>query len=150
MPLSSSRSRRSFADIPGRVSRSPGGTAARERRNYKLRRWEAGIYSFACTSGWKNTSAVEITGAVRTRCPHSPMAASKSGEENRAPKLFPTLLVLGLLLWIIATSGGRHIFISEILGKAYDSQAEHFLRGDVDVDGDAIIHEVLIVNGKSR
>ncbi|HEX4697138.1 MAG TPA: hypothetical protein VH254_05655 [Candidatus Udaeobacter sp.] len=78
------------------------------------------------------------------------MAASKSGEENRAPKLFPTLLVLGLLLWIIATSGGRHIFISEILGKAYDSQAEHFLRGDVDVDGDAIIHEVLIVNGKSR
>ena len=37
-----------------------------------------------------------------------------------------------------------------MLGKAYDSQAEHFLRGDVGVDGDAIAHEVMVVNGKSR
>ena len=30
---------------------------------------------------------------------------------------------------------GRQIFINEVLGDAYDSQAEHFLRGDVGVDG---------------
>src|ERR1044072_10011789 len=32
--------------------------------------------------------------------------------------------------------------------SAYDSQAEHFLRGDVGVDSDAIAHETMIVNGK--
>ena len=30
-------------------------------------------------------------------------------------------------------TGGRDIFVKEVLGGAYDSQAEHFLRGDVDV-----------------
>jgi hypothetical protein len=71
-------------------------------------------------------------------------------EENRAPNLLGIVLVLGALLWIFTTTGGRDVFVREILSKAYDSQAEHFLRGDVGVDGDAIIHEVLIVNGKSR
>ena len=47
-------------------------------------------------------------------------------------------------------TGGRQIFVSEVLSKAYDSQAEHFLRGDVGVDGDAIRHEVIVVSGKSR
>jgi len=70
-------------------------------------------------------------------------------EENRAPNLLPVGLVLGVLLWIFTTTGGRQIFISEVLGKAYDSQAEHFLRGDVRVDGDAIRHEVMVVKGKS-
>ena len=37
-----------------------------------------------------------------------------------------------------------------MLGGAYDSQAEHFLRGDVDVDVEAIGHEAMIVNGKVR
>ena len=37
-----------------------------------------------------------------------------------------------------------------MLGGAYDSQAEHFLRGDVDVDVDAIGHEAMIVNDKVR
>jgi hypothetical protein len=37
-----------------------------------------------------------------------------------------------------------------VLSKAHDSQAKDFLRGDVEVDGDAISHEVMIVNGKSR
>jgi hypothetical protein len=46
-------------------------------------------------------------------------------------------------------TGGRQIFVKEILGEAYDSQAEHLLRGDAGVDGDAIRHEAIVVNGKS-
>jgi hypothetical protein len=71
-------------------------------------------------------------------------------EENRAPNLLPIGLVLAALLWIFTTTGGRQIFVNEILGEAYDSQAEHFLRGDVDIDGGAIRHEAMIVNGKAR
>ena len=55
-----------------------------------------------------------------------------------------------MLLWAFATTGGRQIFIKEVLGSAYDSQAEHFLRGNVDVDTEAIGHEAMIVNGKTR
>jgi len=55
-----------------------------------------------------------------------------------------------VLLWGFVTTGGRQIFVKEVLGGAYDSQAEHFLRGDVDVDVDAIAHEAMIVNGKVR
>ncbi|MFZ0916193.1 MAG: hypothetical protein WAN04_04800 [Candidatus Udaeobacter sp.] len=51
---------------------------------------------------------------------------------------------------MFTTTGGRQIFVKEVLGGAYDSQAEHFLRGDVDVDVDAIGHEAMIVNGKVR
>src|SRR6476620_930221 len=47
-------------------------------------------------------------------------------------------------------TGGRDIFVKEVLGGAYDSQAEHFLRGDVDVDVDAIRHEATIVNDHVR
>jgi hypothetical protein len=57
---------------------------------------------------------------------------------------------LSALLWVFVTTGGRQIFVKEVLGGAYDSQAEHFLRGDVDVDADAIGHEAMIVNGKVR
>ena len=71
-------------------------------------------------------------------------------EETRSPDLLPIAFVLGLLLWLFTMTGGRQVFVSEVLGKAYDSQAEHFLRGDVGVDGDAIKHEVMVVNGKSR
>jgi hypothetical protein len=59
-------------------------------------------------------------------------------------------LLLSVLLWVFTTTGGRQIFVKEVLGGAYDSQAEHFLRGDVDVDADAIGHEAMIVNGKVR
>jgi hypothetical protein len=38
-------------------------------------------------------------------------------------------LVLSALIWIIATAGGRQIFIKEVLGDAFDSQAEPFERG---------------------
>ena len=51
---------------------------------------------------------------------------------------------------MFATTGGRQIFVKEVLGSAYDSQAEHFLRGNVDVDADSIGHEAMIVNGKTR
>jgi hypothetical protein len=59
-------------------------------------------------------------------------------------------LLLSVLLWVFATTGGRQIFVKEVLGSAYDSQAEHFLRGNVDVDTEAIGHEAMIVNGKTR
>jgi hypothetical protein len=67
-----------------------------------------------------------------------------------APNLLPVTLVLTVLFWFFTTTGGRDIFIKEVLGGAYDSQAEHFLRGDVGVDPDAIAHETMIVNGKVR
>jgi hypothetical protein len=71
-------------------------------------------------------------------------------EGKQAPNLLPVALVLGVLLWIFTMTGGRQIFVREVLGEAYDSQAEHFLRGDPGVDYGAIVHEVLIVNGKPR
>jgi hypothetical protein len=71
-------------------------------------------------------------------------------EANRAPKLLPVALVLGVLLWIVTTTGGQQIFVKEVLGEAYDSQAEHFLRGDAEVDATAIGHEAMIVNDKVR
>jgi hypothetical protein len=58
--------------------------------------------------------------------------------------------VLSAFLWLFATTAGRQIFVKEVLGSAYDSQAEHFLRGDVDVDADAIRHEAMIVNDHVR
>jgi len=66
------------------------------------------------------------------------------------PKLLPLTLALSVLIWIIATSGGNHVLVREWLGDAYDSQAEHFLRGDVGVDLGAISSEAMIVNGKVR
>ena len=66
------------------------------------------------------------------------------------PRLLPLTLLLSMLFWVFATTGGGQIFVKEVLGGAYDSQAEHFLRGDVDVDVEAIGHEAMIVNGKVR
>ncbi|PYK75388.1 MAG: hypothetical protein DME39_04280 [Verrucomicrobia bacterium] len=57
---------------------------------------------------------------------------------------------MSALLWVFVTTGGRQIFVKEVLGDAYDSQAEHFLCGNVDVDVDAIGHEAMIVNGHAR
>jgi len=67
-----------------------------------------------------------------------------------ASQFLPVLLLLSALLWFYTTTGGRQIFIKEVLGGAYDSQAEHFLRGNVDVDANAIGHEAMIVNDKVR
>jgi len=69
---------------------------------------------------------------------------------NRAPNLLPVTLVLSAVLWLFTMTGGRDIFVNEVLGGAYDSQAEHFLRGDGGVDAAAIGHERMIVNGKVR
>jgi hypothetical protein len=66
------------------------------------------------------------------------------------PRFLPVLLLLSVLLWFYTTTGGRQIFVKEVLGGAYDSQAEHFLRGNVDVDANAIGHEAMIVNDKVR
>ena len=59
-------------------------------------------------------------------------------------------LALSVVLWIAATSGGTHLFVKEVLGDAFDSQAEHFLRGDAGIDPEAISSEAMIVNGKIR
>src|SRR5260370_24241620 len=66
------------------------------------------------------------------------------------PRLLPLTLALSVLIWIIATTGGRQVFVKEVLGEAYDSQAYHFLRGDVGVDVGAISSEAMIVNGQVR
>ena len=59
-------------------------------------------------------------------------------------------MLLSGVLWFFTTTGGRQTFVKEVLGGAYDSQAEHFLRGNVDVDVEAIGHEAMIVNGHAR
>src|SRR4249919_3959252 len=71
-------------------------------------------------------------------------------EKDKAPNLLPVTLVLSVVLWIFTMTGGRDIFVNEVLGGAYDSQAEHFLRSDVGVDSAAIAHETMNVNGKVR
>src|SRR3954465_9985115 len=71
-------------------------------------------------------------------------------EETQAPNLLPVGLVLAMLLWIFTTTGGQQILVNEILSEAYDSQAEHLLRGDVGVDAEAIRAEAMVVNGKIR
>jgi hypothetical protein len=71
-------------------------------------------------------------------------------DDNRAPNLLPVTLVLSALFWFFTMTGGQDIFVKEVLGGAYDSQGEHFLRGDVGVDSAAIAHETMIVNGKVR
>lgn len=69
---------------------------------------------------------------------------------DSSPRFLPILLLLSVLLWFYTTTGGRQVFVKEVLGGAYDSQAEHFLRGNVDVDTAAISHEAMIVDGKVR
>src|SRR5438552_16453818 len=69
---------------------------------------------------------------------------------NGVPGFLPLILLLSVRLWVFATIGGRQVVVKEVLGGAYDSQAEHFLRGDVGVDADAISHEAMIVNDHVR
>ncbi|MDQ6808069.1 MAG: hypothetical protein M3Z64_01375 [Verrucomicrobiota bacterium] len=78
-------------------------------------------------------------------------ALSGTGErELCGPRLFPVVLVLSAILWCFTMTGGRHVFVPEVLSAAYDSQGEHLLRGEAEVDGDAIRHEAIIVNGKAQ
>ena len=69
-------------------------------------------------------------------------------EIKAGPRLIPLTVALGIILWLFVTTGWRQVFVKEVLGSAYDSQAEHFLRGDVGIDVDDIRHEAMIVNGK--
>jgi hypothetical protein len=69
---------------------------------------------------------------------------------DAAPRFLPLLLLLSALLWLYTTTGGQQVFVKEVLGGAYDSQAEHFLQGNVDVDVEAIGHEAMIVNDHVR
>jgi hypothetical protein len=82
----------------------------------------------------------------------APVAVAGLAKEDPdpAPRLLPLLVVLSALLWFYTTTGGRQVFVKEVLGGAYDSQAEHFLQGNVDVDAAAIGHEAMIVDGKVR
>ena len=49
-----------------------------------------------------------------------------------APRFLPLLLLLSALLWVFTMTGGQQVFVKEVLGGAYDSQAEHweFAPGD--------------------
>ena len=76
--------------------------------------------------------------------------AGLAREGSDTPRFLPLVLVLSVLLWCYTTTGGRRVFVKEVLGGAYDSQAEHFLQGNVDVDAAAIGHEAMIVDGKVR
>src|SRR5258708_2341032 len=81
--------------------------------------------------------------------PAAVTGAAKEGPDA-APRFLPLLVVLSVLLWFYTTTGGRQVFVKEVLGGAYDSQAEHFLQSNVDVDAAAIGHEAMIVDGKVR
>jgi len=50
----------------------------------------------------------------------------------------------------VATSGGRHVFVKEVLSEAFDSQADHFLQGDAGIDLETIRPEAMAMNGKVR
>jgi hypothetical protein len=83
------------------------------------------------------------------RTPAAIAGLAKEGPDA-ASRFLPLLVVLSVLLWFYTTTGGRQVFVKEVLGGAYDSQAEHFLRGNVDVDETAIGHEAMIVDDKVR
>jgi hypothetical protein len=68
----------------------------------------------------------------------------------RSPHLWPLAVLLSAILWIIATSGGGQLFVKEVLGDAFDSQAEHFVKGNVSVDVEAIRPEAILINGEAR
>ena len=83
------------------------------------------------------------------RTPAAVAGLTKEASDH-TPRFLPLLLLLSIVLWVFTTTGGRQVFVKEVLGRAYDSQAEHFLRGNVDVDPEAISHEAMIVNDHVR
>ncbi len=70
--------------------------------------------------------------------------------EKSGPTLLPLTIALDAFLWLFTMTGGRQVLAKKMLGSVYDSQAEHFLRGDMSVDGEDIRHEALVVNGQAR
>jgi hypothetical protein len=101
---------------------------------------------------WNNDpdrSELPKNGCAMATTPATVAGLAKEGSDV-TPRFLPLLLVLSVLLWFYTTTGGRQIFVKEVLGGAYDSQGEHFLQGNVNVDADAIGHEAMIVHGKVR
>ena len=88
------------------------------------------------------TSALPATPAT----PETPAVP----EEKTAPRLLPITIVLCALFWMVATTGGYQVFVKEYLGSSWDSQGEHFLQGNVNVDPQDISSEAMIVNGQPR
>src|ERR1700730_5765598 len=84
-------------------------------------------------------------GCAVVRTPAAVAGLTKEASDH-TPRFLPLLLLLSIVLWVFTTTGGRQVFVKEVLGRAYDSQAEHFLRGNVDVDAEAIGHEAMTVN----
>jgi hypothetical protein len=84
-----------------------------------------------------------------TTTPATVAALAKEGPDA-TPRFLPLLFLLSAFLWFYTTTGGGQVFVKEVLGGAFDSQAEHFLRGNVDVDVAAIGHEAMIVNDHVR
>src|SRR5262249_48316494 len=66
--------------------------------------------------------------SAMARTPAAVVGLAKEGS-NPAPRFLPLLLLLSAFFWFYTTTGGGQIFVKEVLGTAYDSQAEHFLRG---------------------
>src|SRR6266480_3082041 len=83
------------------------------------------------------------------RTPAAVAGLTKQASDH-TPRFLPLILLLSVLLWVLTTTGGRQVFVKEVFGGAYDSSAQHFLRGDVDVDAEAISHEAMIVNDHVR
>jgi hypothetical protein len=52
---------------------------------------------------------------------------SASGRSSDTPRFLPLFLGLSVLLWCYTMTGGRQVFVKEVLGGAYDSQAEFSL-----------------------
>src|SRR5258707_3199082 len=88
-------------------------------------------------------------GCAVVRTPATAASLTKQAFDH-TPRLLPLTVLVSALLWVFATTGGRQVFVKEVIGGAYDSQAEHFLRGDVDVDVEAIGSEAMIVNNHVR
>src|SRR5436189_3417934 len=88
-------------------------------------------------------------GCAVVRTPAAVAGLTKEASDHTS-RFLPSILLLSVLLWVFTTTDGGQVFVKEVLGGAYDSQAEHFLRGDVDVDAEAIGHEATIVNDHVR
>jgi hypothetical protein len=77
------------------------------------------------------------------------MVAVQMGEGSRGPK-FCRRFSFWEWLYGYSPPRRRRDLCQEVFSRASYSQAEHFLHGDVSLDVNAIVHEVLIVDGKAR